>query len=218
MKTKKTLLFILMYLPLVVVLIALQYLPEKIPAHYGFDGQVDRWGSKYEALLLPITSLLLGYFKLGMAKFASKQEKHGNNNEKIMLITGFLVLLLLNAMNGYFIYTAFYNIENLSEVPLDVSRLFSGFLGVFMIVLGNVMPKLRKNSMIGLRTTWSMKNDTAWKKSQRIGGISLIIGGIMIIGICTAIKGIPCLVSVLGVVTILTVIDVFLTYKIAKKN
>ena len=50
MKTKKTVYYILMYLPLVIVLIALPYLPEKIPAHYGFDNQVDRWGNKYEAL------------------------------------------------------------------------------------------------------------------------------------------------------------------------
>ena len=48
MKTKKTGYYILMYLPLVVTLIALPYLPEKIPAHYGFDNKVDRWGSKYE--------------------------------------------------------------------------------------------------------------------------------------------------------------------------
>lgn len=45
---KKKIVYILMYLPLVVALIALPYLPEKIPAHYGFDNQVDRWGSKSE--------------------------------------------------------------------------------------------------------------------------------------------------------------------------
>ena len=25
---------------------------KKIPAHYGFDNQVDRWGSKYEAFVI----------------------------------------------------------------------------------------------------------------------------------------------------------------------
>ena len=37
-------------------------LPETIPAHYGPSGAVDRWGSKYEALLLPGLTLLLGAF------------------------------------------------------------------------------------------------------------------------------------------------------------
>jgi len=86
MKKKKIVCYILMYLPLVVALIALLYLPEKIPAHYGFDNQVDRWGSKYEALLFPVVSILMGYFLLGMAKLAAKKEEHGENNKNITIL------------------------------------------------------------------------------------------------------------------------------------
>ena len=57
MKTKKTIYIILMFLPLVAALAALPFLPDKIPAHYGFDNQVTRWGSKYEALLYPIETV-----------------------------------------------------------------------------------------------------------------------------------------------------------------
>ena len=218
MKTKKTGYYILMYLPLVVTLIALPYLPEKIPAHYGFDNQVDRWGNKYEALLFPIISLLMGYFLLGMAKLAAKQEEHGENNKNVTIIMGILVLILLNALNVYSLYTSFNKVENLSFVSLDIGQLVFGIIGMLMIVIGNLMPKLRMNSMIGLRTHWSMKDEATWKKSQHIGGISFIIGGIIIIGICTAMKGTPCLLSVLGVWAILIVIDVFLTYRVAKMN
>ena len=52
MKNKK-LYYILMFLPLVASLIALQFLPDVIPAHYNIDNVVDRWGSKYEILILP---------------------------------------------------------------------------------------------------------------------------------------------------------------------
>lgn len=214
MKKKKTV-YILMYLPLVVALIALPYLPEKIPAHYGFDNQVDRWGSKYEALVFPIISLLMGYFLLGMAKLAAKKEEHGENNKNVTIIMGILVLVLFNALNVYSLYTSFNKVENLSSISLDIAQLVFGIIGVLMIITGNVMPKLRMNSMIGLRTHWSMKNEATWKKCQHIGGISFIIGGIIIIGICIAMKGTPCLLSVLGVWAILIVIDVFLTYKVA---
>ena len=218
MKTKKTGYYILMYLPLVIVLIALPYLPEKIPAHYGFDNQVDRWGNKYEALLFPIISLLMGYFLLGMAKLAAKQEEHGENNKNVTIIMGILVLILLNALNVYFLYTSYNKVENLSLVSLDIGQLVFGIIGMLMIVTGNLMPKLRMNSMIGLRTHWSMKDEATWKKSQHIGGISFIIGGIIIIGICIVMKGTPCLLSVLGVWAMLIVIDVFLTYRVAEKN
>ncbi len=218
MKIKKTVCYILMYLPLVIVLIALPYLPEKIPAHYGFDNQVDRWGNKYEALLFPIISLLMGYFLLRMAKLAAKQEEHGENNKNVTIIVGILLLVLFNALNAYSLYTSFNKVENLSSVSLDIGQLVFGIIGVLMIVLGNVMSKLRMNSTIGLRTPWSMKNEVIWKKCQHIGGISFIIGGIIIIGICIAVKGTSCLLSVLGVWAILIVIDVFLTYIVAKRN
>lgn len=34
-------------------------LPSQIPAHYNLAGQIDRWGSKLEMLILPLLSLLL---------------------------------------------------------------------------------------------------------------------------------------------------------------
>lgn len=218
MKTKKIIYTILMYLPLGVALIALPYLPEKIPAHYGFDNQVDRWGSKYETLLFPIINLLMGYFLLGMAKLAARKEEHGENNKNVIIITGILVLILFNSLNVYFLYTSFNRVEDLSSVSVDIGQLVFGIVGVLMIVTGNIMPKLRMNSMIGLRTHWSMKNEVTWKKSQHVGGISFIIGGIIIIGVCIAMKGTPCLLAVLGVWVILIAIDVFLTYRVAKMN
>lgn len=218
MKAKKTAYFILMYLPLVVALAVLPYLPDKIPAHYGFDNQVDRWGSKYEILLYPLATLLMGYFLLAMSKRAARQEEHGENNQKIIIVTGILVLMLFNALNGYFLYTGFHRVENLSSVPLELNQLIFGIIGVLMIVTGNIMPKLRKNSMIGLRTHWSMKNDVTWKKSQRVGGISFIVGGIMILGACMVMRGTPCLVAALGIWVMLIVIDVFFTYRIARRN
>lgn len=218
MKTKKTLYFILMYLPLAAALLALQYLPDKIPAHYGFDHQVTRWGSKYEALLYPIATVLIGYFLLAMAKVAAKQEEHGENNKNVVIVTGILVLILFNALNGYFLYTGFNKVENLSSVPLDINQLIFGIVGVLMIIAGNIMPKVRMNSIVGLRTRWSMKNEITWKKCQRAGGISFIVGGFLMIGVCITMKGTSCLLSVLGIWVILIIIDVFLTYRIAKTN
>ncbi len=218
MKTKKMIYFILMYLPLAVSVIAMQFLPDKIPAHYGFDGQADRWGSKYEALLYPVITILMGCFLLGMAKLAAKQEEHGENNRNVIIVTGIFVLLLFNALNAYFLYTGFHRVEDLSSVPIEIYQLVFGLLGVLMIVVGNIMPKLRMNSVAGLRTRWSMKNEVTWKKSQRIGGISFIAGGIAMIGACIVLKGTSCLPAVLGIWGILLVVDVLCTYRIAKRN
>lgn len=215
MKVKKIAFYGLMYLPLISALIALQFLPEQIPAHYGLNNQVTRWGSKYEALIVPIVTAILGYFFLGIAKAAAKHEENGNNNENICIVAGIVTLIIFNVMTGYTLYTGFNEVENLSSNKFDITQLLFGILGIAMIIMGNIMPKLRMNSAAGLKTKWSIKNETTWKKSQRFGGISYIIGGVVIVVICFFVQGIYCFLSTLGVIAILLVIDVFYTYKIA---
>ena len=217
MKKKMVVFYSLMFLPLVVVLIALQFLPELIPAHYDMNNQVTRWGSKYETLIFPVITVLFGYFMLAMAKLSSKQEENGSNNKNVCIVTGIASLALFNAMTFYFVYADFNSIENLSSIALDLNQLVFGLLGIAMIILGNIMPKLRMNSVVGLRTVWSIKNETAWKKSQRFGGISFIVGGIIIIIVCFLTKGFSCFWWTMSIVAVLLIIDICYTYTLSKK-
>lgn len=207
-----------MFLPLAIALIALPYLPDKIPAHYDFDHQVTRWGSKYETFLYPAVTVLMGVFLLAMAKLAARQEENGDNNRNVIITAGILVLLMFNVLHDYAVYTAFHKIENLSSVPLDINQIVFGIAGVLMIVVGNIMPKLRMNSVAGLRTHWSMKNEATWKKCQRFGGISFIVGGMITVGVCIVMQGTPCFLTVLGIWAVLLMIDVLATRRIAEGN
>ena len=217
MKGKRIVFGILMFLPLAVVLVALPFLPDQIPAHYGFDNQVTRWGSKYEALLFPILTIVFGLFLLAMTRYAAKHEESGKNNENVCLITGIVSLALFNLMTAYFLYTDFHKVENLSEAAFDVNQLIFGFFGLCMLIIGNVMPKLRMNSMIGLRTSWSMKNEQTWKKSQRFGGISSIISGILMILASLMTRGLRCFMLCMGILVICLIVDVIYTRQITKK-
>lgn len=216
MKVKKIMFFGLMFLPLISALIVLQFLPEQIPAHYGLNNQVTRWGSKYEALIIPIVTVMLGYFFLGIAKIAARHEENGSNNENVCIIAGIVTLLIFNAMTGYALYADFNKIEDLSLNTFDINQLLYELFGIAMIIIGNIMPKLRRNAVIGLRTEWSMKNETTWKKSQHFGGISFIAGGAIIIVICFFVQGIYCSLAALAVIAILSIIDVFYTYRITR--
>ena len=217
MKTKRILLIILMFLPLALTLIALQFLPDQIPAHYDINNQVNRWGSKYEILIFPIITIIFGFIMMLITKFAAKQEKNGHNNENIVLLLSILSLILFNAMTLYFLYADLHSIENLSTLSFDISQLMFAILGTIMIIMGNIMPKARLNSAIGLRTVWSMKNSTTWKKSQRFGGITFIITGLLIIIISLLTKGFPCVALSLGLIILSLPIDIIYTYKVAKK-
>lgn len=216
MKTRKTIYYILMFLPLLTALCVLPFLPDTIPAHYDFDNQVTRWGSKYECLIYPVTTILMGYFLLAMAKYAAKQEITGHNNEKIILISGILILLYFNVMNIFSLYTDFHKVENLSEVPVNLFQLLFGFLGLVLVLIGNVMPKAKMNSVFGLRTPWSRRDETVWKKSQRFGGISFILAGILILLVSIFTENLTCFIWSMIVLLVTVIVDVFYTYCAAK--
>lgn len=216
MKAKRIVFYGLMFLPLAAVLAALQFLPEQVPAHYGFDNQITRWGSKYECLIFPAITVIMGYFFLWIAKYSGRHEENGTNNENFCIVAGIVTLMIFNAMTGYALYTDLNETENLSSNAFDINQLLFGMLGIAMIVIGNIMPKLRMNSIAGLRTKWSMKDERTWKKSQRFGGISYIVGGMAIVVICLFVEGIYCLISTMGVAAILLIVDVYYTYRIAK--
>ncbi len=154
---------------------------------------------------------------LEMAKISAKQEKSGKNNEKVTIITGLFSLVLFNAMTGYFLYTSFNKVENLQGVAVEPTQMIFGILGVVMMIAGNIMPKAKKNSVIGVRTPWSMKNEITWKRSQHFGGISFIISGVVILFFSFITEPTVCLAASLLVLMIAALSNVLYSYQIAKK-
>lgn len=216
-KKIKVLYYIVMFLPLLFAMSSLSILPDQIPAHYGVDGQVTRWGSKYETLILPIMIILFGLFMIWMAKIVGKKERFGKNNEKSMILNGILFLILFNILNCYILYTAVHKVDHLSKVSISIEQLGMGSLGIALIIIGNIMPKLKKNSIIGIRTTGSMKNEITWKKSQKFGGIAMMITGAVIVVICCLLKGQLAGIISLVLIVLMLVLDLIYTSSIGKK-
>lgn len=218
MNAKKALYYVLMLLPLAATMTALPFLPEQIPAHYNLNNQVDRWGSKLEVLILPAMVILFGFLMLGIARLVSAGEKSGKNNGNVCILAGLCCLIVFNALTGYFLYADFQQAESLNELPLDINQTIFALLGIIMIVAGNIMPKLRMNSLIGLRTSWSIKSEAVWKKCQRFGGISFILGGVLIVVFCLLNQGVACFSWSMGVFVVLLIVDVCYTYWVAKNH
>ena len=151
--------------------------PDKIPVHYDINGQIDRWGSKYEFILFPLINLLFGGF---MAWLARREQKQGREmNEQVVAGMTVCVLVFFNLLWLFFMWKAI-DVDNFDSGLGELSTkalmilVFASF-----IPLGNNMPKAQRNSIYGLRTKWSMANDRCWQKSQRFGGYALVISGII---------------------------------------
>ena len=163
--------------------------PDRIPMHYNAAGEVDRIGSKYENLILPVMNLGMGAFFLLMAK--GPRKKGERSNERILLISGICTLLFLTLLSFYFMWKALrYDPENVRQDSVNhVYRFVSIGMGALLVILGNIMPKLRRNAMLGLRTKWSLANDRVWQKSQRFGGMASVAAGLVMIILAMFIPG-----------------------------
>ena len=100
-------------LPLAVTLIWLPFLPDQVPMHYDFAGNIDGWGSKWENLLLPGVVLLMGiiaYFSVkgGLRKAAvdEKQRAHAEANVKVIRIVMLATGLFFAVLQAFLLYKA----------------------------------------------------------------------------------------------------------------
>lgn len=187
-------LFITSVIPLMIVLIALHFLPEKIPAHYDLYMNIDRWGSKYESLLFPAVTILMAAFMYGMSRLAAKHE-NGESNQKVLLINGTALNLFFTVMTIWFLLTTFKAVSN-SKVGGEISvNIIFISAGIVMTVIGNFLPKCKLNSVIGIRTKWSMANEDVWFKCQRFGGVLFVVCGIIMAVVSAAVESVTLLLA-----------------------
>ena len=190
MKKLYSILYAVLLICVVGTVVFLILSPDRIPVHYNFAGEADRIGSKYENLIWPGFAIGMGVFFLWMARVPRK--KGERTNEKVLMITGVCTLLFFTLLGFYFMWKALrYDPKAAPKVSYDaVNRFVSIGIGALLVVLGTIMPKMRRNALFGLRTKWSMANDTVWQKSQRFGGIASVMAGFVMILLALFVPGI----------------------------
>jgi len=137
-----------------------------IPAHFGFDGQIDRWGDRTEsATLIGGMALLtlIGGAALGWSarrKEADTARKRGLSVAQGVLIAATSAVVAL--------HLAMATLGSSGVIPPERLSLL-GICVIFMIV-GAVIGKVAPNALVGVRTPWSLTSRLSWEKSNRLGG------------------------------------------------
>jgi uncharacterized membrane protein len=68
-------------------------------------------------------------------------------------------------------------------------RMICVAIGVMLVLLGNIMPKMQRNGLAGIRLPW-LGDAVIWQKTQRLGGLLFMAGGCVLLA-CTALLGEP---------------------------
>ena len=175
MKKLKISIICLMLINLIICGISLIFMGDIIPTHFGVTGEPDQYGSKYFVLIFPAIGILLGAIIL----LINKSERFTDNYKKYLLITGVIIQSMFVGLLILFMIIALTYAEG--EKNIDVSKFMMLLLGTMLIILGNYMPKIEKNRTLGLKTKWSMYNETTWQKSHRFTGFASTIAGVLVL-------------------------------------
>lgn len=181
---------IILVVTLVATFVVLSIMPDTVPVHFDIHGVADRWGSKYEMLVMPGCMLAMLAFWLGVdasykkkieTSFDEKEVAEAKSNIKVINITSVITSLMFAVINGLTLYASYSQLEGSSVKEIDILKMLSIVMGIFFIILGNFMPKAKNNPNLGFRLTWTRFNDKTWRKSNLIGGIAMIIQGVIMV-------------------------------------
>ena len=212
---KKIMIIILTVLPTIYSAIAVFFiLPDTVAAHFGIDGTPDRYGSKYEAFLFPAIILVITLLYFLYRKFQEKSSKEDNDrtarNLDILDTVILIVMVLFNALCVF-----------LLEIEVEERGVQPEIPGIEINMndmLGNILPKTKPNSFIGVRLSWCMDSDEHWYITNRNCGIAMVLAGI-----CTVIAGLIVrngtyiIYMILSLILFLTVATIY-SYVIIKKK
>lgn len=64
-----------------------------------------------------------------------------------------------------------------NESPIGI---FTGVtVGIGLMLLGNYLPKVKRNYSFGCKTPWALDNDQNWRLTHRFGGVAMVLAGLV---------------------------------------
>lgn len=147
-------------------------LPDQIPVHWSYAGEIDAYGSKTtHIILIPAIVLAMMLLFIFLPKLDPKRDKY------VQFADIYEIIQL--AIVGFMVYIYFITILAGLNPLLDVSFYILMGMGVMFVLMGNFMGKVRQNYFVGIKTPWTLDNEEVWNKTHRLGGWCFVAAGLL---------------------------------------
>lgn len=137
----------------------------QVPLHWNAAGTIDGYAEKWVAFALTFGVYLL-------LVLLPRIDPSGANYAQFATAYGVIRLAILALL-----------VIVIGSVALGARIVADGLLevviGVFLIVVGNVMGKVRPNWFVGIRTPWTLSSKRSWAKTHRLGGWLFMAWGLL---------------------------------------
>jgi uncharacterized membrane protein len=146
----------------------------QVPIHWGPDGEVDGYADKTVGLfLLPLVTAGVAALMWVIPVVEPRRanvEKSGKPYAAIWIG----IVLMLAAVDVVAVAAAM-------GAEFDMTLIVLIATGALFIVIGNYLPKVRSNYMMGIRTPWTLTSDRSWTRTHRVGGRVFVAEGVVYI-------------------------------------
>lgn len=161
--------------PVWVCLALYNKLPEQMGTHIGLNNQVDSYMSRPAAVAM---LALIGAGIPIVTKLSRRLDPRRENFEKFekayslfrWVLAGFIALIGLALVA--------YNLD----YGISIKWITSLLIGLLIMVLGNFMGQIRFNYTFGIRTPWTLADETVWRKTHRMAGPIWVLAGLVMVG------------------------------------
>lgn len=180
------------------------WLPEKIPMHWDFNGNV-RYDPKAGIWGLPA---MLAAFAV-MFDILPHIDPRKRNYEKFgAYYDGFCLFMQLFLAVMWLIII----VESFRPGTISVGKTVMIMLGILFLFMGNMLPKAKSNFYLGIKTPWALSDDEVWRKTQRLGGWLMFLAGIVALGTGFFLDGVAAGIIFFTALMAATIIPYIMSY------
>lgn len=163
---------VLAVVPIAITLCVYSSLPAEIVMQWGFDGSVD-YREKAQLIMMSALPVILLPVMLISPKIDPKRNNYKNFGAAYQ---SFVIVMLLFLIEMTCIVIS----EALFPGKISIYSVVTISLGLLFVFLGNMMPKVKSNHFVGIRTPWTRSDPDVWFKTNRLGGYMMFTAGIII--------------------------------------
>lgn len=179
-----------------------QILPERVPVHWNWQGEVDRYGSKFEGtMIVPLTLTLLWLLFLLIPLLDPRRTNYAKFRRVYLALVWFLL--------GFFLFMQVIIGLAILGKPIDIGVTISLAMSLLFIVLGFILPQLKPNWFAGIRTPWTLEDDRVWEATHRLGGRLFVLIGVLMIPAAFIFSPAALVVMVAGILLVSLILVVY---------
>ncbi len=147
-------------------------LPDPMATHFDLEGHANGWMPRaMGAWFAPVLGAALWAFMRLSPKILPATEKKRLPDSQMAMIA---------SLTAAFVAAIHVLLLHVSVVPgASLTRPIWLLLGLFFVAIGLVLPRVRRNAIVGIRTPWTLTSDENWARSNRLAGYSMVIGGVL---------------------------------------